>query len=175
MKHMDHANVSQAYGAVSAAEGSLSRDQVEDLLREPLVAALGTIDDDGYPYQVPVWIDWDGQDAWLVTRAKAVFMQHVLARPRVSLLRLEGVEGAPANTRVLLLGDALVIAGPGPLVPGEPMCEVALRIATHYQGEDAAHRYIERTRDWPRYLVRIRPLRTIAWAHHDWHPRYRTS
>ncbi len=164
---------SRTYGDVTPGEGSLTREQIDELLRQPRVAALATIDDDGYPYQVPIWIDWDGECVWLVTRGKAAFMRHVIARPRVSLLRLEGLEGAPANTRILIAGDAEVLAGPGPLVPGEQMHDVALRLASHYQGAEFAGRYIERTRDWPRSLVRIRPVRITSWAHHDWHPRYR--
>jgi hypothetical protein len=165
---------SRAFGEVTPAEGSLSREEVDALLREPLVAALATTDDDGYPYQVPIWIGWDGTDIWLITRGKSAFMAHIAARPRVSILRLEGLEGAPANTRVLLLGDAEVVAGPGPLVPGELMHEVALRLAVHYQGAEIAAGYIERTRGWARYLVRIHPVRIVSWSHHDWHPKYRT-
>ena len=173
MSDAQRAYEAREFGSVAPGGGAIPRERIDALLREAKVVALATTDDDGYPYQVPIWVDWDGREAWLVTRAKAAFMGHIQARPRVSLLRLEGLEGAAANTRIQVVGDAEIVAGPGPLAPGERMFEVALRLATRYQGAEIAARYIERTREWPRCLVRIRPIRIVSWDHHDWHPRYR--
>jgi hypothetical protein len=175
MNDPQSADTARVYGAVTAEQGYLRKEQIDALLAEPRIICLATTDDEGYPYQVPLWVEWDGRDAWFVTRGKSAFMAHIVARPQVSLLRVDGLEGSGANTRILIQGNAEIQAGPGPLVPGEQMHETALRLAIKYQGPEVAARYIERTRDWARYLVRVRPTRIRSWAHHDWHPRYRVG
>jgi PPOX class probable F420-dependent enzyme len=147
--------------------GGLSPEALAALLREPIVARLATIDDDGYPYVVPVWTEWDGTAMWLVARARAAYAAHLTARPKVAL---SIVRPDDADVRVLILGRAEVVAGPGPL-DGE-MEAVARRMARRYEGADG-DRYIDDSRSRPRLLVRIAPDRIQSWGDPDWHPRYR--
>ena len=147
--------------------GGLSPEALDALLREAIVARLATIDDDGYPYVVPVWTEWDGTAMWLVARARAAYVAHLVARPKVAL---SIVRADMADTRVLILGRAEIVAGPGPL-EGE-MEAVARRMATRYEGADG-ERYIEESLAWPRVLVRIVPDRIRSWGDPGWHPKYR--
>jgi PPOX class probable F420-dependent enzyme len=147
--------------------GGLSPEALDALLREPIVARLATIDDAGYPYIVPVWTEWDGTAIWLVARARAAYVADLTARPKVAL---SIVRPDDADVRVLILGRAEVVAGPGPLV-GE-MEAVARRMARRYEGADG-DRYISESRGWPRLLVRIAPDRIQSWGDPGWHPRYR--
>jgi pyridoxine/pyridoxamine 5'-phosphate oxidase len=160
---------STAFGTVSAAQGALTDAERDSLLREPIVASLATTDDEGYPYVVHVWTEWDGRALWLLCRAKAAFVRHLTARPKVGILI---ARHDVAQTRVLILGDAEIVAGPAPLTEDTRMREVATRMAIHYRGEAGA-RYIDESLAWPRALVRIAPHRSIGWADIDWHPRYR--
>lgn len=148
--------------------GGLTPDALDALLREAIVARLATIDDDGYPYVVPVWTEWDGTAMWLVARARSAYAAHLAARPKVALSVVR--DGDPAETRALILGRAEVVAGPGPLA-GE-MEAVARRMARHYEGAEG-ERYIDASMSWPRILVRIVPERIRSWGDPDWHPRYR--
>jgi hypothetical protein len=126
--------------------GPLSRDALDALLREPIVARLGTIDADGYPVIVPIWTEWDGEAIWLVVRDDA------------------------ADTRALILGRAEIVEGPGPL--SGQLEAVARRMARRYEGADG-DRYIEESLAWPRLLVRVVPDRIVSWGDAGWHPRYR--
>lgn len=160
---------SAAFGTTGAHTGALTADQINGLLGEPLIATLATIDDDGFPYPVEVWTEWDGTDVWLLVRARAAFVTHLRARPRVGLL----VSRRDVNqTRVMVLGEAEVVEGPVTLDESPRLRETALRLARRYSGEAGKH-YIAASSGWPRCLVRIRPRRFIGWGVVDWHPRYR--
>lgn len=160
---------SSQFGTIDVGAGALSADELDALLREPLIGDLATTTDDGYPYVVEVWTEWDGESIWLLCRAKAAFVAHLRARPKVGLLVSRR---DPAQTRVLILGEAAVTEGPATLDESPHLREVALRMALRYSGEAGA-RYIEASLGWPRCLVRIAPHRLIGWGDVDWHPRYR--
>jgi PPOX class probable F420-dependent enzyme len=146
----------------------LTEEQFDRLMHEPIVATLATTTDNGYPWIVPIWFEWDGQAAWLLCRAKAAFVQHMTARPRVALL----VDRHDQNqTRALLVGDAEVVAGPAPLSADARMADIAERLAVKYTG-DAGREYIRQSFEWPRSLVRLPPRRVVSWGVVDWHPRY---
>jgi PPOX class probable F420-dependent enzyme len=144
----------------------LPPEALDALLRETIVARLATIDDHGYPYVVPVWTEWDGSAMWLVARARAAYVTHLVARPKValSIVRVDA-----ADTRALILGRAEIVAGPGRL-EGE-MEAMARRMARRYEGADG-DRYIDESLEWPRVLVRIAPDRVQSWDDPGWHPKY---
>ncbi len=147
--------------------GGLGPDALDALLRETIVARLATIDDEGYPYVVPVWTEWDGSALWLVARARSAYVAHLVARPKVAI---SVVRSDPDDTRALILGRAAIVAGPGRL-DGD-MEAMARRMARRYEGADG-DRYIDESLEWPRVLVRIVPDRIQSWGDPDWHPRYR--
>ena len=149
------------------AGGPLSSDALDALLREPIVARLGTIDADGYPVIVPIWTEWDGEAIWLVVRANADYAANLQARPKVGL---SVVRADAADTRALILGRAEIVEGPGPL-RGQAEA-IARRMAVRYEGPDG-ERYIDESLEWPRLLVRIVPERIVSWGDPGWHPRYR--
>ncbi len=153
--------------ASSDRPGPLSREALDALLREPIVARLGTVDGDGYPVVVPIWTEWDGEVIWLVVRAKADYAANLQARPKVGL---SIIRADAADTRALVLGRAEIVEGPGPLTGRVE--EVARRMARRYEGADG-ERYIDESLAWPRLLVRIVPDRIVSWGDPGWHPRYR--
>jgi PPOX class probable F420-dependent enzyme len=145
----------------------LSPEALDALLREPIVARLGTVDADGYPVIVPIWTDWDGEAIWLVVRARADYAANLQDRPKVGL---SVVRADAADTRALILGRAEIVEGPGPLRGRAET--IARRMAVRYEGPDG-ERYIDESREWPRLLVRIVPERIVSWGDPGWHPRYR--
>jgi PPOX class probable F420-dependent enzyme len=147
--------------------GALPRAAVNRLLQRPLIARLATVDPDGFPAVVPVWIDWDGTAAWLVVRAQAGFVDDIRRDSRVGL---SVVADDDSDLRVQIRGRAVIVEGPGPL-EGR-LLAMARSMAERYEGE-AGLRYIEVSRTWPRCLVRIEPIRILAWGSPDWHQRYR--
>ena len=151
----------------AAAPGRLTPVALDRLLREPIVARLGTVDADGYPIVVPVWTEWDGEAIWLVVRARADYAANLRERPKVGL---SIVRADAADTRALVLGRAEIVAGPAPLSGRTE--EIARRMAARYEGS-AGDRYIDETLESPRLLVRIIPERIVSWGDPGWHPRYR--
>jgi PPOX class probable F420-dependent enzyme len=149
--------------------GVLSRAETDRLLRRPLLARLATVDSDGYPAIVPVWHDWDGEAAWLVARAEARFVADIRRDPRVGL---SVVADDDPDLRVQVRGRATIVEGPGPLVGR--MLEVARAMGERYEGP-AGLAYIEASHEWPRCLIRIDPVRVLAWGSPDWHDRYKQS
>ena len=147
--------------------GPLSAAELDALLREPIVARLGTVDADGYPVIVPIWTEWDGSAVWLVVRSRADYAANLRERPKVCL---SVVRADAADTRALILGRAEIVEGPGPL--SGRVEAVARRMAQRYEGE-AGERYIDESLAWPRLLVRVVPDRIVSWGDPDWHPRYR--
>jgi PPOX class probable F420-dependent enzyme len=148
------------------ATGALSRPEIDRLLRRPLLARLATIDPDGYPAIVPVWVEWDGDAAWLVVRAGSRFVEDIRRDARIGL---SVVADDDPDLRVQLRGRATIVEGPGPLAG--TMLEVARAMADRYEGPDGLA-YIEQSRELPRCLVRIDPVRLLAWGSPDWHDRY---
>ncbi len=160
--------MTRRFGVTRPSEGKLTSEQFARLMAEPIVATLGTISDDGFPYQVPIWFEWDGEAAWLLCRARAAFVRYLTRRPEASLLVSRGDAD---QTRALLLGRATVEAGPAPLSADRRLAEVAERLAVRYCGE-AGRSYIAQSFEWPRALVKLVPERIISWGVVDWHPRY---
>jgi PPOX class probable F420-dependent enzyme len=149
------------------SSGGLASDEIDALLRLPVPARLATLDPDGYPTIVPVWVEWDGATAWIVARATAAYVANLARDPRVGL---SVVDPADPDRRVQLRGRATIATGPGPLT-GRTL-DLARSLAERHEGAGGLA-YIEETLDWPRVLVSIEPDGIRSWGSPDWHPRYR--
>ena len=149
--------------------GGLTPAEIDELLRRPIVARLATIDADGYPAVVPVWIEWDGEAGWVVARAAAGYLGDIRREPRVGL---SVVAANDPDRRVQIRGRATIVEGPAPL--RGRLLELARTMALRYEGA-AGLEYLEASRDWPRCLVRIDPLRVRSWGSPDWHRRYKPA
>jgi PPOX class probable F420-dependent enzyme len=148
------------------ARGALAAGELDELLRRPILARLATLRQDGFPGIVPVWIEWDGEAAWIVARARAAFVGDIRRDSRVCL---SVVADDDPDRRAQLFGRAVIVGEAGPL-EGFAL-EIARRMARRYEGESGLD-YIERSRDWERVLVRLVPERVVSWGSPDWHPRY---
>jgi PPOX class probable F420-dependent enzyme len=145
---------------------ALSGAELDDLLRRPILGRLATVRADGWPSVVPVWIEWDGTQAWVIARAASRFVDDVRGEPRVCLSVVADDDPdrrAQLFCRVTIVGDA------GPL-QGETLA-MARRMALRYEG-DAGLGYIDESAAWPRVLLRLEPERVVSWASPDWHDRY---
>ncbi|MGH2371547.1 MAG: pyridoxamine 5'-phosphate oxidase family protein, partial [Chloroflexota bacterium] len=63
----------------------MTQDELREFLARPWNAKVGCLMDDGSPYVVPAWYEWDGQDFWLVPRARSAWARYLQRDPRVSL------------------------------------------------------------------------------------------
>ena len=148
---------------------AMNDEEQDAFLAQPVIGRLGCLDDDGYPYVVPVWFDYADGGFYLVPRARSEWARYLERNGRVSLC-IDASE--TPYRRVIVRGRAEVIETPN--VGGRWM-EFGTRMARNYRGEEGIA-YIERTKDEPRWLLFIRPERftstTGGWAtrykHTNW-------
>lgn len=140
----------------------LTTDELKAFLAQPYLAMLGTVREDGGPYVVPVWHEYDGEALYIVARERSQYVTHIRRDPRVAV----AIVGE--GTQVLILGQATIVEGP--TTQGR-WVEIALRMAERYGGEDGLQ-YLRGTLDRPRYLIRITPEKITSWQGEGWHPRY---
>lgn len=146
--------------------GKLTPEQLDQFLRQPINARLGTVTPEGYPYVIPIWTEYDGEAIWLVSLARSRHAQNMLANPKVSL---SIATDDAALVRVVILGRAELVQGPGPL--NGRMLEVGLSMRRRYTGLEDDPYSVER-KTWPRCLFRIVPEEIISWGGPVHHPKY---
>jgi PPOX class probable F420-dependent enzyme len=151
----------------TARSGALTAEELDELLRQPLLARLATVSIDGFPSIAPVWHEWDGAVFWLVLRAAGRLVEDIRRDDRVGL---SIVDDSNVDRRVQVRGRASIVEGPGPL-EGR-LLELARRMAERYEGPSGLE-YVERSASWPRVLVRIDPVQVVTWGSPDWHHRYK--
>jgi PPOX class probable F420-dependent enzyme len=139
----------------------LTQQELDAFLRQPYLARLATVQEDGSPYIVPVWHVYDGEALYIVAREKSQYVAHIQREPRVALSIVEGAQ-------VLIQGTAGIIEGP---VVGGKWVEIAFSMARRYGGADG-ETYLKGTLDRPRYLIRVSLDKVISWTGEGWHPRY---
>jgi DNA-binding IclR family transcriptional regulator len=133
--------------------GPIDASELDDFLRQSLVATLSYLADDGYPATVPLWYAWDGTAFWLAPRPGSEWAEHVRLAPRVSLAVSES---APPLRRVLARGQVAEVDDP----TGERWAIVEAQLAARYAGFDAAR---EPHLGGRRRLLRLEPEHLIAW------------
>jgi len=140
----------------------LSKEELDNYLRQPLLCRLATVQEDSSPYVVPLWQEWDGEALYVVAREQSRYVKHVEREPRVA------VTIDDAEARVLILGRAEIVEGP--TTEGQ-WVDIAFRMAERYGGEGGLQ-YLRGTLTRPRYLIRIVPETITSWTGGGWHPRY---
>lgn len=145
-------------------EGRLRQEEIDAFLVGPVLCRLACLDDQGWPYVVPTWFEWDGAAFWLVPRARAAWAAYLVAEPRVALC----IDDAATGRRVVCRGTARLVEEPN---VGGRWVEIARRMAVRYRGAEGAA-YLEATRDQPRWLFAVAPARLVTWRGTGWHEKY---
>jgi PPOX class probable F420-dependent enzyme len=145
---------------------AMTEDELREFLARPWNAKVGCIADDGSPYVVPSWYEWDGQDFWLVARARSVWARYLQREPRVFLCIDQ--EAAP-HPRVLVQGRAEIVEEPN---VGGRWVPIAECMAARYLGAVDGPGYLVPTLNRPRWLIRVHPDKLTTWTGGSWHPRY---
>jgi len=146
----------------------LSKARLDRFLRSSsIIAILGTLDRHGRPYLVPVWYEWDGSYLWVVSKPRAEYVANVRRNPRAAVCIARPVL---PYVRVSIQGRARLIKTSKDWLP------MGRRMARRYLGKKEGHAYIEKTKDWARIYIRIKPVRIISWdggkSGHAWGRRY---
>lgn len=156
---------SAASGTGGFGGSTLSEEELRAFLAGPWICKLGTLTAEGYPAVNPVWYEYDGAGYTIIGRERADWVGHIRRDPRVGLC-IDDPDGAHA--RVLVRGRAEIVEGPSVRGLWLP---VARRMAARYMGGESGGAYMDRTLDFPRYTVYVRPEQTTTWRG-AWARRY---
>ncbi len=131
--------------------------------RNNLIMHMATIQANGRPCVNAIWYEFDGTDLYLILRARSSHAKNITKNPKVALY-FDLVE--PPFTRVLVEGDAKIL-GKGPLSSMPEAVEAGRRMATRYLGPKGPD-YLVPTMPYPRFFVKIKPIKWHGWETFDW-------
>jgi hypothetical protein len=146
--------------------GRLSDEDLQAFFATDVIAKLGCLDAEGWPYVVPVWFEYADGGYYVIPRARSAWAGYLQNDPRVSLCI---DETAAQNRRVLVKGHARILETPN---VGGRWVPIAERMATRYLGPHGPD-YLVPTLNEPRWLIFVEPIETRTWQGVDWHPRYK--
>ena len=161
--------------AYAPGAGGMNDDEVTDFLGSPdscWLIKLAVLKEDGWPYVVPLWYQWDGSALFVVGRKKSAWVQDVIRDPRCYIC-IEEKETPPVggNRKVLGRCHGEVVDGPR-TAEGSLWLAVANEMATRYLGPNGVEQ-LGPSHSWERYLVKLTPVgRLTTWQGVDWAPRY---
>lgn len=146
----------------------LSKSRLDRFLKgSNLIATLATLDRDGRPYLVPVWYEWDGTHLWVVSKPKAEYVENLRRNPQAAVS--VATREIP-YVRVYMQGPARLIK------TGKDWLPMGRRMATRYLGRNEGRAYIEKSKDWERIYIRLKPVRIVSWdggtTGHEWGKKY---
>ncbi len=146
--------------------GVMTQVEVAEFLAGPVIARLGTVDTDGWPYVVPVWQEWNEGKFWMIPRKKSVWARHLVDEPRCAVT----VDEAGDQRKVVAQCMAELVEEPN---VGGRWVEIAERMSLRYLGEHGPE-YLVPTLGSPRWLFALVPVKVWTWQGNDWANRYKT-
>ena len=145
--------------------GRLNETEVTAFLAEPQLARLACLDDEGWPYVVPCWQEWDGNSFWVIPREKSAWARYLANDSRCAIT----VDEPGALRKVVAKCTAHMVEEPN---VGGQWVPIAERMSLRYLGENGP-KYLEPTLDKPRWLFRLDPVNLQTWQGVDWAARYK--
>jgi PPOX class probable F420-dependent enzyme len=148
--------------------GGMAVAEVDAFLAEGILARLAVIDEQGMPYIVPVWFEWEPEEGiiWVVARQKSQWASLLRDNPKVAL---SIDDDRRPYRKVTVQGHAELIEEPN---VGGAWVPIAERMSVRYLGEHGPD-YLTPTLDKPRWLFKIHPTTFLTWQGVDWHERYK--
>ncbi|MBI2911145.1 MAG: pyridoxamine 5'-phosphate oxidase family protein [Chloroflexi bacterium] len=138
-----------------AAHGPLSPAQRDLFLSQDHLGRLACVQENGHPYTVPLWFEWDGDSFWLVPQGRPRWADHVRRTRHVSMTIDEPY---PPLRRVIVDGQVEVVEEP--TMEGR-WREVLARMALRYLGRGDAD-FLDTALRRPHGLYRIAPERLVT-------------
>jgi nitroimidazol reductase NimA-like FMN-containing flavoprotein (pyridoxamine 5'-phosphate oxidase superfamily) len=145
--------------------GRLNEAEMAAFLDEPQLARLACLDDEGWPYVVPCWQEWDGDSFWVIPREKSAWARYLVNDPRCAI----SVDETGGQRKVVAQCSAHMVEEPN---TGGQWVSIAERMSLRYLGENGP-KYLEPTLGKPRWLFRLDPVNLQTWQGVDWAARYK--
>jgi hypothetical protein len=143
----------------------MTQEEMEEFLAEGMFARLGCLDDEGWPYVVPIWFHYADGGFWVIPRERSAWANYLKRDGRVSL----AVDEAGRQRKVLVKGRAELIEEPN---VGGRWVEIANMMSYRYLGEHGPD-YLVPTLNEPRWLFFVRPVKITTWQGVLWAKRYK--
>jgi nitroimidazol reductase NimA-like FMN-containing flavoprotein (pyridoxamine 5'-phosphate oxidase superfamily) len=140
--------------------------ELETFLAGPVICRLGCLDDDGWPYVVPAWMQYADGGFYVVPRERSAWAGYLARDSRVSLCLDERND----HRRVLVKGTARVLETPN---VGGRWVPILREMAERYWGQRGIE-YHEKSINEPRWLIFIEPQQITTW-YGTWADRYKHS
>jgi len=133
----------------------MNQSQIEEFLRAPRHAIVGTRAADGAPQLSPVWYVYEGGRLYISVGPGSAKYRNLKRDPRISVC----IDGGFRDYRAVIVYGTAEIIEPGG--PGEE--EWRLRIIRQYHDSDEeARQYAESTAAEPAAIVVITPRRVLS-------------
>ena len=117
---------------------SMTPEQLEEFLKRPLVAVLGTVDKHGRPRSCPIWFHWEDGAAHMFTGRSTLKWRSLEANPQASLC----VDKRDPPYAAVVMD--------GPVQESDrPIYDLVLGMALRYYGEEKGRAFAERYRNSP--------------------------
>jgi hypothetical protein len=131
-------------------------DEIRDLLQQPLVARMTTINPDGYPHTVPVWFMLDGDDIVISSAEDTRKIRNIRANSKGAVTiggDPEDEIGEAYTTGYLFEGDFSIAPDTG--------SEWIRRITLHYYRQDVERAERDVTAWGDLYMIRFKIRKII--------------
>jgi hypothetical protein len=138
---------------------------MEAFLATDILCRLGCLDEEGWPYVVPVWFQYRDGGFYIIPRQRSAWATMLQRDGRVFLT----MDTVSPQRRVLVKGQAELIETPN---VGGKWVGIAEEMAYRYLGEHGPD-YLVPTLNEPRWLFFVKPLKIITWQGVDWAQRYK--
>lgn len=145
--------------------GGMSEEEKAEFLSGAPLCRLGCLDEEGWPYVVPVWYQYRDGGFYIIPRARSVWAKYIQRDPRVFLC-IDVPEGL---RKVMVRGRAEIVEEPN---VGGKWVKIAEDMSLRYLGENGP-KYLEPTLPEPRWLLFVHPESTKTWQGVDWAKRYK--
>jgi hypothetical protein len=148
--------------------GGMSDEEIANFLSTDALCRLAMLDDEGWPYVVPVWFHFRDGGFYVIPRERSVWAKY-LERDKRVYFSID--EPAPSLRKVMVKGEADLIERAN---VGGKWVEIANEMSYRYLGPHGPD-YLVPTLNEPRWLFFIRPLSMTTWQGVDWAKRYKHS
>jgi len=150
---------------VQGKSGRLSDEDLQEFLATDVICRLGVLDDEGWPYVVPVWFLYKDGGFYIIPRERSNWAEHMARDPRVYL----SIDESGRQRKAMVKGEAELLERPN---VGGKWVEIANEMSYRYLGPKGPH-YLTPTLNEPRWLFFVKPLEMKTWQGLDWAKRYK--
>ena len=145
--------------------GRLSDEDMQAFLASNVLCRLGVLDDDGWPYVVPVWFQYKDDGFYVIPRERSDWARYMEKDRRVYL----DIDEPGSLRKVLIKGEAQLIERAN---VGGKWVEIANEMSYRYLGPHGPD-YLVPTLNEPRWLFSIWPISMKTWQGVDWAKKYK--